>query len=83
MGEAIQSGLVEKRPRLLDPGHGDSQIAIRVQGAIDQRVEHRVLELLPPLQIERLSVLELRIDIDQRRRRDGWRDIWTKRNASR
>ena len=36
------------RARLIDPQHRGAQIQIRVQGALDQRVEQRIVEAAPP-----------------------------------
>jgi hypothetical protein len=50
----IERALVEDRARLVQPRNGDADVVVGRECALDQCVEHGILELAPPASVERL-----------------------------
>ncbi len=67
---AIQLSFVVDGAGLAKPGASDPDGSVRCQRLLHQRVEHRIIELLPPLSIDRRIAHQLRISgvIGNRRR---------------
>src|SRR5690606_9642053 len=58
-----------------DPRRGDPHVEIVLERALDQIVEHRVAELLPPGRLERLADEEVGVRLRERRGRGRRRRV--------